>query len=78
MTGQKYVVEERDDLAIYVNAYGELCTNLDGLVYDSDMTTIKEELETPAYETSAFVSSVIHAEHISQWDITVTSGVATT
>lgn len=36
MTGQRYVVEERDDLAIYVNAYGELCTNLDGLVYNSD------------------------------------------
>jgi len=78
MNGIQYVVEERDDLAIYVNAYGELCTNLNGLVYDSDMTTIKEELETPAYETAAFVSSVIHAEHVSQENITVTSGVATT
>jgi len=47
-------------------------------VYASDMTTIKEELETPAYETAAFVSSVIHAEHVSQENITITAGVATT
>lgn len=78
MTGQRYVVEERDDLAIYVNAYGELCTNLDGLVYNSDMTEIKEELEAPAYETSAFVSSVIHAEHVSNENFYIVSGVADT
>jgi hypothetical protein len=42
--------------------------------------TIKEELEAPAYETAAFVSTVVHAEHIPQLAVAYDSatGVATT